>query len=179
MLFPRCTRRQLWCTLLREFHATRPYLRDAPDIFQLDPFTAKAENWAGIDPSPWLSESPPENGDDTRKAENFRRGKQNIHREELVLTSLLLLRDRSATIEGDEGIGSRLAGNQSILDGKLSSPSTSTKRDAHPGASRNASGSPFPFRTVFFSSTSQFPTTIEGMRLIYTAHYSTYLAQMA
>ena len=96
------------------------------------------------------------------------------------MTSLLLLRDKSAcAIEGDEGTGSRFAGKQPALDGKLSSPSTSTKRKAHPGASRNAGGLPYPSRTVFFSSTSQFPTTIERRRPIYTAHYSTHLAQVA
>ena len=174
---PRCTRRRFWCTLLREFHATRPYLRNTPDIFKLDIYTAEAETRAGIDSSPWLSKSPPENGDRTQKAKVFRRGKR---KKESFVTSLLLLRDKSAcAIEGDEGTGSRFAGKQPALDGKLSSPSTSTKRKAHPGASRNAGGLPYPSRTVFFSSTSQFPTTIERRRPIYTAHYSTHLAQVA
>ena len=77
------------------------------------------------------------------------------------MTSLLLLRDKSAcAIEGDEGIGSRFAGKQPVLDGKLSSPSTSTKRIAHPGASRNAGGLPIPFSHCPFFI--YFPASIDG-----------------
>lgn len=180
MLLPRCTHRRLWCTPPREFHTTRPYLRDAPDIFQMDPHTAEAV----IGSSPWLSKSRPM--DNGRTSMKLRAGKQNVQKEELFSTKLSLHlrpRDRSARAsEGDGGIGSRVSRNQAVLNESLSLQKTSARRKTRPDASRNAGKLPYPFCIALFHllpQRSQFPINVEGLRPLRLARQFPHFSQMA
>lgn len=172
-MLPRCPHRRHCCMLLREFHTTRPYLRHVPDAFQLDPYTAKFETIS----SPRLSRLE----SNTRMAKKPSEGKQNEekpHRKDGLsgttdLSSLLQFRNRSAryprAVEGAEGMGSRLARMQVNSNGSVPFSSAFVKRKAYLGASGSVGGSPYPFLTVFFLSTSQrsqFQMTIEGIHLI-------------
>lgn len=125
MLFPRCTLRRP-CCMLRGFHTTRPCLRRLEGAFQIDPYTARAEtNLNRSSPSRSRPQS------HSRKPKKSRAGKQSTD-----TAKLSSLHNRSVryprAVEGANGMGNQ--------NGRPSSPNASTKREACPGASGNASG---------------------------------------
>ena len=145
MLFPRCTHRRPCCMLLREFHRTRPRLHRFGGAFQIAPFSAKARAEPDLKPSSPPRSRPQSHG---RKTKKLRAGRQSIEKsggkgcfsDPPNLSSRLQIRNRSVyprAVEGDDGMGCRFARNQ---NGRLSSPSAPTKREAHPSASGNAGG---------------------------------------
>ena len=148
-MLPRCPHRRHCCMLLREFHTTRPYPRNVPDVFQLDPYTAKFEIISSSRLSRRMAKKPSEG----------KQTEENPHRKEGLsdktkLSSLLQPRNRSAryprAVEGADGMGSRLARKQVDSNGRVHFSSASIKRKAYLGASGNVGGSPYPFLAVFF-----------------------------
>jgi hypothetical protein len=114
------------------------------DAFQIDPITARVI----IDPelsSPRRSQSKSY----SRKTKTLRTGKQRKHRTERFfvpdkLSSRLWLYSRCVRCPRTVGGAAR------VLNGRLSSPSAPTEREAHLGASENAGGSSCPFHAVIF-----------------------------
>jgi hypothetical protein len=159
MLLPRCIPRHcpLRCMPPHEFHATRAYSQKIRSAFQIESATAKAK----VDPEPPIPRHLQLKGN-SQKSKKSRAGKQNEGKARgegrlsnpTQLSSVLLLHNKSGrhprTVEGAKGIGSHtLPGrrNRVILDRKLPSLSTSTKREAH---LENAGGLPYHFFTVSF-----------------------------
>lgn len=157
MLFPRCIHRRLCChsVPLHEFHTTRPYLRESPDAFQIDPFNAHAIVVSSKPASPGRSQSK----SDSRKIKTFRERKQRKEGSDgmehffeadkfLSRVRLCNRRDRCPrTVGGTEATGVHLTGG---LKGRVSSPSSPMEREAHVGASKNAGGSSCSFHVVLF-----------------------------
>ena len=165
MLFPRHSHRRLCRVLFHEFHTTPLYLREFLDAFQIDPITARAI----IDTKP-SSPKRSQSKSKRRKTKTLRAGEQREKSDGAErfsdsdnLSSRLRLYNRrvrcSRTVGGTEVIGPRLA---RVLNGRLSSPSAPTRREAHLGASENAGGSSCPFHAIFFHL---LPSTVRSQRL--------------
>jgi hypothetical protein len=146
MLLPRCTHRRL--LLLREYHTTRKF----SGAIQIDPFTARAEtNWEPSSPS---SSQPESISRKPKKRRAERHDKEKINREgpsdQTKLSTLLGLHDSSVrysrTVEGAKGTARRTRSRK----GRPRSPSASTKRQTHPGASGYAGGSLCYPRCLYF-----------------------------
>ena len=165
MLFPRCIHRRLRCVLLHEFHTTRPYLRESLDVFQIDPITAHAIILSKpLSPGRSQSKSDCKNTKTLRAGKHRKENSDRIERysESKTFSSRLRLSNRrvrySRTVGGTEVIGPRPA---RVLNGRLSSPSNPTGREAHIGASENAGGLLCPSHAVLFHL---FPSTVRSQR---------------
>jgi hypothetical protein len=157
MLFPRCTRHRFCLLLPHGLRTTRQYLRESVGTFQIDPITAHAIIYS----KPSRSQPKrPSSKSDSRKTKTRQAEKQNKERSDGfsdtdMLSSRLRLHNSvrcPRKVGGAVGMGSRFA---RVLNGRSSSPNVLTKPKAHPGANENAGGSPCPFHSAFFfSSTS-------------------------